>query len=93
MRRTSSWILAILFLCLVPEGWAEQAPAVASKIVDAGNTVCPVSGDKVSSKVGYVYQGKQYHFCCPACIKKFQRDPKKYLARMVAGKFDKEMQH
>ena len=92
MKMKLGWVLSFLFLAAIPAGWAgEQAPAVASKIVDAGNTVCPVSGDKVSPKVGYVYQGKQYHFCCPACVKKFKKEPKKYLARMAAGKFDKEM--
>ena len=88
------FVLAVLFLCAAPAGLAHQeSPVALSKIVDAGNTVCPVSGDKVNPKVTYVFEGKRYAFCCPMCIKKFKKDPKKYLTRMAAGKFDAGMHH
>ncbi len=85
-------ILGVLLFGGLPAGLAHAAPpAVASEIIDAGNTVCPVSGDKVNPKVTYVFEGKRYAFCCPMCVKKFKKDPKKYLAKMAAGKFDAEM--
>ena len=59
--------------------------AYAGEVIDVGNTSCPVSGDKVSPKVSYVYQGKKYHFCCTGCIKKFQKNPEKYIAKLAAA--------
>ena len=47
--------------------------------------VCPVSGDEASEKASYTYEGKEYHFCCKKCIKKFQKDPQKYIAAMESG--------
>lgn len=52
--------------------------------IDLGNTVCPVSGDKVGdSNHVEVYDGKVYHLCCPDCHKEFDKDPAKY-AKAVA---------
>ena len=85
--------MLLVFFDLSLLGWAEQAAAPAvTNIVDAGNTICPVSGDKVNPKVTYVFEGKRYAFCCPMCVKKFKKDPKKYLAQMAQGKFDSQMQ-
>ena len=82
-------ILCLMFLVVsaVPLARAAEqvAPASSSGAVDAGNTICPVSGDEVSSKASYVYQGKEYHFCCPECIKKFKKDPEKYISEMEKG--------
>jgi YHS domain-containing protein len=53
--------------------------------VDLGNTVCPVSGDKVGdSKLTEVYQGKIYHFCCDDCPKDFKKDPDKFAKKVAA---------
>ncbi len=51
-------------------------------LVDAGNKICPISGDPVSGKFFTVYQGKRYGLCCPACEKAFQADPEKYIAKL-----------
>ena len=61
------------------------AEAEAS-VVDAGNAVCPVSGDKVSGKHFAAYKGKRYGFCCPDCEKEFVKDPEKYIALLEAGR-------
>ena len=64
----------------------EQSKAA---IVDAGNKICPVSGDKVSGKDSYEYNGKNYGLCCPMCTASFEQDPVKYSAiadKEVAGK-------
>lgn len=48
---------------------------------NVGNTVCPVSGDKISqkTKATYEYKGKVYNLCCSACIEPFGKDPEKYV--------------
>lgn len=51
------------------------------KLIEVGNKLCPVSGDKIGSMgegVKHVYNGKIYNLCCPMCVKTFQEDPEKY---------------
>ena len=52
----------------------------APQAVEVGNTICPVSGEKiVESKVfKHEYNGKIYNFCCSMCLKDFNKDPEKY---------------
>jgi YHS domain-containing protein len=57
--------------------------------LDAGNKICPVSGEKISdvSESGmmpatYEYQGKIYNFCCTGCIDEFKKDPGKYVVKV-----------
>jgi len=45
------------------------------------NTVCIVSGEEVDGKVLADYKGKTYSFCCKTCLKKFTKDPEKYVAK------------
>ena len=60
-------------------------PANQQAAVDLGNTVCPVSGDKVGdSKLTEVYQGKIYHFCCDDCPKDFKKNPEKFAKAVAA---------
>ena len=48
--------------------------------VSIWNQVCPVTGEDVDSDTPTeVYQGKTIGFCCSGCIKKFQKDPAKYM--------------
>ena len=52
-----------------------------AKVGDTTN--CPISKEEFvvtadSPKVEH--EGKTYYFCCGNCAKKFQADPKKYLA-------------
>jgi len=63
---------------------AAYKAALASGAVDVGNTICPVTGDKVGgSKLIEVYSGKIYHMCCSDCPADFKKDPAKY-AKLVA---------
>lgn len=83
--RTSLLTLSLLF-GVVTVAFAEQAAApVQAEIIDVGNTVCPITGDKVSPKAFVDYEGKRYHFCCQNCVKKFKKNPEKYLAKMATG--------
>ncbi len=58
-----------------------KTPAPTSQPAAATNTKCPVSGDDIDSKVTAVYNGKTYAFCCADCIKSFNKDPEKYIAK------------
>ena len=78
------FLLASLVFAQVSLTFAE-APGTPAEVVDAGNTICPISGDPVNPEVTTVYQGKRYSFCCPNCTDKFKKNPEKYLAKMAGG--------
>lgn len=64
---------------------AEHETAESSqKAVDAGNKICPVSGEKINEKfkATYEYEGKIYNFCCAMCIDAFKSDPAKYIKKV-----------
>ncbi len=54
------------------------------KVVDSKpvNTVCPVSGEEIDSEITAVYNGKTYALCCKSCLKKFNKDPEKYVSKL-----------
>ena len=67
-----------------------EAPATSSTtpsvkpVVEVGNKICPVSGEKVpgpgekgamGEAVKYEYNAKLYNLCCNMCIKDFKKDP------------------
>jgi YHS domain-containing protein len=54
---------------------------------EAGNKICPVSGEKINqeSKAVYGYKSKIYNLCCSACIEKFRDNPEKYVKIVEEG--------
>jgi len=53
---------------------ADPAPKPAT------NTVCPVTGEKVTAKSKkVVVRGQEYFYCCGGCESKLKADPDKYL--------------
>jgi YHS domain-containing protein len=50
--------------------------------MEAFNSICAVSGEKVDKEITYTYEGKKYAFCCNNCLKKFKKDPAKYTSRL-----------
>ncbi len=46
------------------------------------NTVCPVSGEDIEDGVTTTYNGKTYALCCKSCLKKFTKDPEKYISKL-----------
>lgn len=46
------------------------------------NTVCPVSGEEIDSEITTIYNGKTYALCCKSCLKKFKKDPEKYVSKL-----------
>jgi|GEM_PF-652209 len=62
---------------------ATDAPKV--EVIDVGNTKCLLMpDDNVDATKFVVYQGKKYHFCCGGCVKKFNKDPEKYVKAFEA---------
>jgi len=57
-----------------------------SPAVDAGNKICPVTGEKIDpkTKVTYEYKGKIYNFCCAMCVDDFKKNPEKYIKKVEA---------
>lgn len=81
---------AFIFSLAIP-AFAQEASqaeakegAVAKKTENAGNRICPVSGEKINekTKATYEYGGKIYNFCCPMCIDEFKKDPQKYIKKV-----------
>jgi len=76
-------IAALLLAASAGGGRAEEAPQGLVKPYPLEN--CVVSNDKIDPQVPpLVYNGQEYRFCCRGCIKKFNRDPDKYAARLLA---------
>ncbi len=63
-----------------------KAPQEESAAVDAGNKICPVTGEKIdeATKATYEYEGKIYNFCCAMCIDEFKKEPQKYIDKVNA---------
>ncbi|MBU1996831.1 MAG: YHS domain-containing protein, partial [Candidatus Omnitrophica bacterium] len=61
----------------------EAVDEESEDIIEVGNSVCPVSGEKVGMMgpaYKYEYNGKIYNLCCAGCVSSFQEDPEKYVA-------------
>jgi YHS domain-containing protein len=90
MKKMFGVLIVLAFVCSIcfAQEAAKETPvaekaAVAEKaptVTKVGNTICPVSGQKVDGVDFYEYDGKWYGMCCPACGATFQKDPKKYSA-------------
>lgn len=60
----------------------------AKEVIEFGNTVCPVSGEKLIEEtvVKYEYEGVTYNLCCKMCLKDFKKNPEKYIKKLEAEK-------
>lgn len=90
MKQIFGLIIALTLLSFMnihPVAAQEAAPPAQKDSVmaqDVGNTICPVSGEKIydKTKATYEYEGKIYNFCCPMCIESFKQDPQKYIKKI-----------
>ena len=67
-----------LFLASGGTVWAEDAKPVPYPL-----DTCIVSGEALGSMgdaVVKIHDGREVKFCCAGCIKKFDKDPAKYIA-------------
>jgi xanthine dehydrogenase accessory factor len=60
----------------------EGTPAAAP--VDAIDPVCDMLVDVATARFVSEHEGQTYYFCCPACKKKFEADPARYLTPVTA---------
>jgi YHS domain-containing protein len=77
-----SFILGVSVLSFAQGG---DSPAVQeNKVVNVGNKICPVLGEKIDeeTKATYEYKGKIYNFCCSMCVDEFKKDPEKYIQKV-----------
>ncbi len=66
----------------------KKNPAIyMAKIIDAYKTArpcplttCPVMGDKLDADAySFVYEGREFKFCCDGCMDDFEKDPAKFV--------------
>ncbi len=58
--------------------------ALAAPKVPVANTQCPVmKKERAREKFFVDYKGQHINFCCKSCIKRFNKNPEKYLAQKV----------
>lgn len=90
----SSLLLAILGVALVGATPLSAADQAAPSTADYPLTTCVVSGEDLGSmgeSFDYIHQqegqpDRLVRMCCDGCLKKFKKDPAKYLARLDAAK-------
>jgi xanthine dehydrogenase accessory factor len=75
----------------VPEAQPTEAepsaiaqPAATDGPADAVDPVCDMLVDIATARFVSEHEGQTYYFCCPACKKKFEAEPAKYLAPVTA---------
>lgn len=75
----------ILTLVMLLAGSSLYAADTAPKPYPAALTTCLVSGEKLG-EMGkpyvFVYQGQEVKLCCKKCLKEFDKDPAKYIAKI-----------
>lgn len=69
-----------------PESFFGKAEA-AGVVFENIQTACPVSGETLGEHEGMEpvsiqYKGRTVRFCCNMCVKKFEQEPAKYLAKL-----------
>lgn len=60
-----------------------DAAVVQAQLPDYQAEVCPISGEKLGAMAepyDYVFAGRLVRFCCPGCIKSFDKDPTAAMA-------------
>ncbi len=80
-------LASVASLAAAPVDTSLVLKPTASQIAAAhpvGNKKCPVSGDEVGGGMGpgrtVIYKGQAVQLCCGSCVKKFAKDPEKYLS-------------
>ena len=80
LASVASLAVAPVDTSLVLKPTAEQIKAAHP----VGNKMCPVTGDEIGGSMGpgktVIYKGQAVQLCCGSCVKKFAKDPEKYMA-------------
>jgi YHS domain-containing protein len=73
-----NYLLAALWLLVPVFSSAEEAKPYPLK-------TCVVSDEKLGAMgkpVSLNYEGREVQFCCKSCIKDFNKNPKKFIAKL-----------
>ncbi len=75
------------YMAIVAKEQKDAKKADAGKKEEAKlNTKCPDSDDEITdATLTKEYKGRTIAFCCDGCIKDFDKDPKKYVAKHEAA--------
>ena len=87
--KTTYVIIAVLALLLPACNAEKKEEAAAQPSADYPLKVCVVSGEKLGSmgKPHVIkYEGTEVQFCCKSCLKEFNADPKKFIAKIEAAR-------
>jgi len=77
--------VALALATVLSAGWALTQAAEKKAIKPYPLDTCAVSEEKLGSMgeaFVFAYEGQQVKLCCKSCQKDFNRDPKKYLAKI-----------
>lgn len=77
MKTSLRRFLTLLVLTLVSAGYAADKPYPLKTCLVSGNELGSMGKVVVKS-----YQGQEIKFCCKPCVKKFEANPGKYLAKL-----------
>jgi xanthine dehydrogenase accessory factor len=66
------------------EAPVSPVPSAGDSPADAIDPVCDMLVDIATSRFFSEHEGQTYYFCCPACKKKFEAEPAKYLTPATA---------
>jgi YHS domain-containing protein len=88
MRKLQIITVMFLFAMLVAgTAFAEDKKAevkATKKIELKEQTLCPVMGGKINTKVYTDIQGQRVYHCCPGCSAPLKKDPDKYFQKAAA---------
>jgi hypothetical protein len=85
--------IAVLALLLTACNSEKKEEASLTPSADYPLKVCVVSGEKLGSmgKPHVVkHEGTEVQFCCKNCVKDFNADPKKFVAKIEAARAGKK---
>ncbi|MDP3789321.1 MAG: YHS domain-containing protein [Candidatus Omnitrophota bacterium] len=84
VKRICASLVTVMFILGIAVLAGPVGQASAEEAINAGNKICPVSGEKINekTKATYEYEGKIYNFCCPMCIDSFKKEPQKYIEKV-----------
>ncbi len=85
MKQISMLILVLVSL-LAPITASAESPSSTPALLDIRYAECPIMGGKALPDVATIHENKVYHFCCPACIDTFRKDPAAAISKIKDAK-------
>jgi len=73
--RTMRILGAIGVIAVLSTAIYSHTKTAAQNQVKVGQTLCPITNEKIDLKVYADHGGKRVYFCCKNCIDKFKQDP------------------